>query len=95
MVADAITDCTRRGDIILDTFCGSGTTILAAERVGRQCFGLEIDPGYVDVAIQRWQLATGRDAKHVVSALTFDELKAKRGVPPHELPARAASARAE
>ena len=60
LVADAMKDCTRRGDIVLDTFCGSGTTILAAERVGRRGFGMEIDPQYVDTTIRRWQDATGR-----------------------------------
>jgi DNA modification methylase len=55
LVADAMRDCSRRGDIILDPFVGSGTTILAAERVGRRGYGLEIDPLYVDAAIRRWQ----------------------------------------
>jgi len=54
-VADAIKDCTRRGDIVLDTFSGSGTTIMAAERVGRHVRALEIEPRFVDVAIRRWQ----------------------------------------
>jgi DNA methylase/ParB/Sulfiredoxin domain len=51
LVADAIRDCTKRDDIILDPFLGSGTTILAAERTGRRCFGIEIDPIYVDTAV--------------------------------------------
>lgn len=55
MVADAILDCSRRRDIVLDVFLGSGTTLLAAERTGRVCYGMEIDPLYLDTAIIRWQ----------------------------------------
>jgi DNA modification methylase len=78
LVADAIKDVTRRREIVLDAFCGSGTTILAAERVGRHAFALEIDPRFVDVAIRRWQTFTHRDAIHVDTGLTFDELAAQR-----------------
>jgi DNA modification methylase len=78
MVADAMRDCTRRGDIVLDPFMGSGTTILAAERIGRRAFGLEIDPLYVDVAIRRWQQFTGRDAILKSTGQTFDEVTAIR-----------------
>ena len=60
--SDAIRDCSRRADIVLDPFIGSGTTILAAERIGRRGYGLELDPLYVDVAVRRWQLFTKRDA---------------------------------
>jgi DNA modification methylase len=60
LVADAIKDCTRRGDVVLDTFSGSGTTIMAAERVGRHARALEIEPRFVDVAIRRWQAFTRR-----------------------------------
>jgi DNA modification methylase len=74
LVADAIKDCTRRGDIVLDTFAGSGTTIMAAERVGRHARALEIEPRFVDVAIRRWQAFTGRDALHAASGLSFDEI---------------------
>jgi DNA modification methylase len=77
LVADAIKDCTRRGDVVLDTFCGSGTTILAAERVGRHARGLEIQPRFVDVAIRRWQAFTRRDARHAESGLSFDEVAAE------------------
>jgi DNA modification methylase len=80
LVADAIKDVTRRRDVVLDTFCGSGTTILAAERVGRHAYALEIDPQFVDVAIRRWQAFTRRDAIHVETGLTFDELAAQRQV---------------
>jgi DNA modification methylase len=78
LVADAIKDCTRRGDIVLDTFCGSGTTLLAAERVGRRAYTIEIEPRFVDVAIKRWQAFTRKDAIHADSGLSFDELASKR-----------------
>jgi DNA modification methylase len=78
MIGDAIKDCTRRDQIMLDTFAGSGTTMLAAERVGRCARGVEIDPHYVDVAVRRWQAFTGRDAVHVGTGVTFDEIAAER-----------------
>jgi DNA modification methylase len=71
MVADAMLDCSARGDIVLDPFLGSGTSVLAAERIGRSCYGMELDPRYVDVAIQRWQRHTGQEAVHVASGITF------------------------
>jgi DNA modification methylase len=80
LVADAMKDCSRRGDIVLDIFCGSGTTILAAERVGRIAYGLEIEPRYVDVAIRRWQEFTRRDAVHAVTGQTFEELEEERSL---------------
>jgi DNA modification methylase len=81
MIADAMKDCTRRGDIVLDTFCGSGSTIMAAERVGRQTYAMEIEPRFVDVAIRRWQAFTGRDAIHAKSGLTFEDITAARLAP--------------
>ncbi len=74
MVADAILDCTARGEIVIDAFLGSGTTLMAAERVGRICCGIEIDPIYVDVAIRRWQKYTGESAVHAVTGRRFDEI---------------------
>ena len=59
LVAEAIKDVTRHGDLVMDLFLGSGTTLLAAERTGRRFRGLEIDPGYVAVAIERWSARTG------------------------------------
>jgi hypothetical protein len=53
---------------------GSGTTILAAERVGRRAFALELEPRFVDVALRRWQAVSGRDAIHIASARSFDEI---------------------
>jgi DNA modification methylase len=63
LVSDALKDVTKRGDLVLDTFLGSGTTLLAAERSGRTFRGTEIDPAYVDVAIARWEAMTGKTAE--------------------------------
>jgi DNA modification methylase len=62
MIAEAIKDASRRNDVVFDPFIGSGTTILAAEKVGRRCYGVEYEPKYVDTAIRRWQELTGKDA---------------------------------
>jgi DNA modification methylase len=59
LVADAIQDVTRRGELVLDTFLGSGTTLIASERCGRRFRGIDIDPAYVDVAVDRWVTMTG------------------------------------
>jgi len=76
MVADAILDCTARGEVVLDAFLGSGTTLMAAERTGRVCCGIEIDPLYVDVAIRRWQKLTGDAAIHALTGKRFNEVAA-------------------
>jgi DNA modification methylase len=74
MVADTILDGSARGDIVLDCFLGSGTTLIAAERTGRRCYGLELDPLYIDTAIRRWQALTGGSARHAACGRTFDDL---------------------
>jgi DNA modification methylase len=74
MVADAILDCSARGDIVLDAFLGSGTTVIAAERTARRCYGMELDPGYVDTIVRRWQVLTGGSARHALSGRNFDDL---------------------
>jgi DNA modification methylase len=79
LVADAILDASGRGDIVLDAFLGSGSTVIAAERTGRICYGLELDPNYVDTAIRRWQAWTGQQARHAITGCLFDELAAKGG----------------
>ena len=71
-------DCTSRGDLVLDPFLGSGATIIAAEKVGRVCFGLEYEPAYVDVVIRRWQVYTKFDAVLEGDGRTFDEIEAER-----------------
>lgn len=73
LVADAILDASRRGEIVLDAFLRSGTSIIAAERTGRICYGLELDPAYVDVAIRRWGAYTGGEAVHADSGQRFGE----------------------
>jgi DNA modification methylase len=78
LVEDAIKDCSRRGEIVLDIFGGSGTTLIAAERSGRRARLLEYDPAYCDVTIQRWQKLTGRDAVLFDSNRPFDEISAER-----------------
>jgi DNA modification methylase len=75
MVADAILDCTSRNDVVLDPFLGSGTTVIAAERTGRICYGMELDPTYVDTTIRRWQSFTGKIAVHEKSGRPFAELE--------------------
>ena len=74
LVADAILDCSARGEIVLDAFLGSGTTVIAAERTGRRCRALELDAGYLDTAIRRWQAMTGEKARHAASGRLFDDL---------------------
>jgi DNA modification methylase len=74
MVADAILDCSARDDIVLDAFLGSGTTLIAAERTGRRCCGLELDLAYADTIIRRWQALTGETAHHAESGQPFDDL---------------------
>ena len=80
LVADYIRDVTDHGDLVLDAFMGSGTTILAAERTGRRAAGIEIDPGYVDVSIRRWQKMTGLQAILEESGDTFEAVAAKRSL---------------
>ena len=92
MIAEAIKDASARGAIVLDPFLGSGTTLLACEKVGRRCHGIEYEPRYVDVAIRRWQQFTGQDAILIepaadladrqttsLTGLTFDEVEQIRG----------------
>jgi DNA modification methylase len=78
LVADAILDCSKRNGIVLDTFAGSGTTILAAERTGRRAYAMEIDPAYIDVAIRRFEKVTGKSAVHADTKKTFTEEEERR-----------------
>ncbi len=77
LVADVLRDCSAPGGIVLDAFGGSGTTLIAAERLGRRAALLEIDPAYADVTIRRWQRMTGKDAILAEMGETFDEIAAR------------------
>jgi DNA modification methylase len=68
-----IANNSRPGQAIYDPFLGSGTSLIAAEMSGRVCYGLELDPAYVDVVVRRWQRFTGREATHQASGQSFDE----------------------
>lgn len=65
---------------MLDCFCGSGTTLTAAEKARRIGYGIELDAAYVDVAIRRWRALTGKDAVHSDTGQTFAEMQAIRAV---------------
>jgi DNA modification methylase len=76
LIADAMRDCSRRGSIVLDAFAGSGSSIMAAEQIGRRVYCIEIDPQYADVAIRRWQRATGKDAILEATGQSFEDVHA-------------------
>jgi DNA modification methylase len=82
LVADAIKDCSRRGGLVLDPFCGSGTILIAAERAGRKARALEIDPHYVDVAVRRWQAYTGKSAVLAATGESFEVIEEQRAAVP-------------
>jgi DNA modification methylase len=79
MIADAIMDCTARRDIVLDGFLGSGSTVIAAERTARRCYGFELDPLYVDTIVRRWQSFTRDSARHAMSGRSFDQMEGEVG----------------
>jgi DNA modification methylase len=78
MIADAIRDVTRRAEIVLDPFAGSGTTVVAAEKTGRHARAIEYDPGYCDVIVRRWQKYTGKTAMLDGSDMSFEDIEAER-----------------
>ncbi len=75
LVADAIRDCSKRKQIILDPFAGSGTTVIAAEKTGRRAYVLELDPLYCDTIVRRWQAFTGKRAVHSDTGRCFEEIE--------------------
>jgi DNA modification methylase len=78
LVADALLDVSKRGDVVLDPFGGSGTTLLAAHKTGRRARLIEIDPHYCDVIIRRFEDHTGSEAKLAATGQTFEELSIER-----------------
>ncbi len=87
LVADAIRDVTKPNEIVLDGFMGSGTTILAAERTKRRCYGIEIEPKYIDVAIRRWEAMTRSQAVLTETGKSFTEVAAQRNANAPDEPA--------
>lgn len=73
LVADALLDVTARRDLVLDSFLGSGSSLMACERTGRRCRGIELDPLYVDLCIRRWQRMTGERAILEETGAAFDD----------------------
>ena len=74
LVRDAILDASKRGDIVLDAFLGSGTTLIAAEKAGRVCYGIEYEPLYIDTIICRYYELTGNWAIHQSSQKSYEQL---------------------
>jgi DNA modification methylase len=84
MIADVLRDVTKRGQVVLDTFLGSGSSLIGAQETGRICCGVELDPLYVDVTIRRWQNATGRDAVLVDTGEAFNNVAQRLLAAPSE-----------
>jgi DNA modification methylase len=78
MLEDALLDLSDRGDIVIDPFLGSGSTLMAAHKTGRACRGVELDPLYVDVIVRRFEAATGIAATLVETGETFEALTVRR-----------------
>ena len=78
LVADAIKDVSKRKGIVLDPFCGSGTTIIAAEKTGRRARVIELAPKYVDVSVRRWERYTGKTAVLEATGQTLEDVEAER-----------------
>ena len=78
MLQDALIDLTNRGEIVLDPFLGSGSTLVAAENTGRACRGVELDPLYVDVIVRRFEAVTGLEAVYLETGETFSALAVRR-----------------
>jgi DNA modification methylase len=82
LVAEAIRDCSRRGEIVLDPFGGSGTTLIAAEKTGRLARLIEFDPAYCDIILRRFEHVTGKQATCAASGVSFEDVAEERGPRP-------------
>lgn len=82
LVADALRDCSRRGDVVLDGFGGSGATLIAAEQVGRRARVLEVDPAYCDTIVRRWEIYTGQFATLAETGERFEDVQDSRRTVP-------------
>ena len=93
LVADAIRDCSRRGETVLDVFGGSGTTLIAAETCGRTARLLECDPCYCDTIVTRWETYTGKRAVLDKDGRAFEEIATGRLTERLAIPAKPPSPR--
>ena len=85
LIADALRDCSRRGEVVLDGFGGSGSTLIAAEKTGRCARLIEFDPLYCDTIVRRWELYTGKRARLDGIGAAFEEVTdQRRGFAPDE-----------
>ena len=73
LVADAVRDCSKRGDKIVDAFAGSGTTLIAAQKTGRHARLIELDPQYCDTIVRRFERYTGKPAVHAETSMSFED----------------------
>jgi DNA modification methylase len=80
LVADAIKDCSRRGEIVLDPFGGSGTTVIAADKTGRQARLIELDPAYCDQTLRRFEKLTGKKTRLAATGQSFEDVAEDRQV---------------
>ena len=78
MLIDALLDISNRGDVIIDPFLGSSSTLIASQKTGRVCYGIELDPHYVDLIIKRFETETGQAAVLAETGETFAQLQASR-----------------
>ena len=85
LVADAIRDCSRRGEIVLDAFGGSGSTLIAAEKTGRRALLIEYDPLYCDTIVRRWQTYSGKRAVLADTKQAFESVEEARAIPLHTM----------
>jgi DNA modification methylase len=82
LVAEAIKDCSGRGEIVLDPFGGSGTTLMAAQKTGRLARLIECDPAYCDTTLRRFERVAGKRAIHAASGKSFEDVAQERAAPP-------------
>jgi hypothetical protein len=80
MLEDALLDLPNRGDIVIDPFLGSGSTLIAADKTGRVCRGVELDPLYIDVVVRRYGATTGNPAVLIETGETFEALASSRAI---------------
>jgi DNA modification methylase len=82
LVVDALEDCSKRGEVALDPFGGFGTTLIAAEKIGRLARLVECDPSCCDTIVCRFARVTGKQATHATSGMGFEEVAVKRAALP-------------